>query len=112
MTRPLPLIRRGANRILADFPGVLHVAMLAPLEMRIENIMAREHYTRTEAAKFVAELEEARIAFFRKFFKVHPNDPELYHLILNAGKIRHETAAQMIIHAVEDLARAPQEQPA
>ena len=106
------IIGRGANRILADFPGVLHVAMLAPLEMRIDNIMAREHYTRTEAAKFVAELEEARIAFFRKFFKVHPNDPELYHLILNAGKIRHETAAQMIIHAVEDLARAPQEQPA
>ena len=106
------IIGRGANRILADFPGVLHVAMLAPLEMRIENIMAREHYTRTEAAKFVAELEEARIAFFRKFFKVHPNDPELYHLILNAGKIRHETAAQMIVHAVEDLARAPQEQPA
>lgn len=105
------IIGRGANRILADFPGVLHVAMLAPLEMRIDNIMAREHYTRPEAAKFVAELEEARIAFFRKFFKVHPNDPELYHLILNAGKIRHETAAQMIVHAVEDLARAPQEQP-
>lgn len=106
------IIGRGANRILSDFPGVLHVAMLAPLEMRIDNIMTREHYTRPEAAKFVAELEEARIAFFRKFFKVHPNDPELYHLILNAGKIRHETAAQMIIHAVEDLARAPQEQPA
>ncbi len=106
------IIGRGANRILSDFPGVLHVAMLAPLEMRIDNIMAREHYTRPEAAKFVAELEEARIAFFRKFFKVHPNDPELYHLILNAGKIRHETAAQMIVHAVEDLARAPQEQPA
>ena len=106
------IIGRGANRILSDFPGVLHVAMLAPLEMRIDNIMAREHYTQPEAAKFVAELEEARIAFFRKFFKVHPNDPELYHLILNAGKIRHETAAQMIVHAVEDLARAPQEQPA
>ncbi len=106
------IIGRGANRILSDFPGVLHVAMLAPLEMRIDNIMTREHYTRSEAAKFVAELEEARIAFFRKFFKVHPNDPELYHLILNAGKIRHETAAQMIVHAVEDLARAPQEQPA
>ena len=103
------IIGRGANRILADLPGVLHVGMLSPLEMRIENIMAREHYTRAEAAKFVAELEEARIAFFRKFFKVHPNDPELYHLILNAGKIRYETAAQMIVHAVEDLAYAPQE---
>ena len=33
------IIGRGANRILSDFPGVLHAAMLAPLEMRIENII-------------------------------------------------------------------------
>ena len=103
------IIGRGANMILADFPGVLHVAMLAPLESRIANIMAREHYGREEAAKFVAELEQARIAFFRKFFRVHPNDPELYHLVLNAARIRPETAAQMVIHATEDLSHATEE---
>ena len=100
------IIGRGGNMILADFPGALHVGMLAPLESRIENIMARENYSRAEAAKFVAELEEARIAFFRKFFKVHPNDPELFHLILNAARIAPETAATMVVHAAENLAHA------
>ena len=103
------IIGRGANMILSDFPGSIHVAMLAPLESRIENIMAREHYTREEATKYVAELEEARIAFFRKFFKVHPNDPELYHLMLNAAKLRPETTAEIVLHSVEDLTRITEE---
>ena len=97
------IIGRGANMILADLPGALHVGMLAPLESRIENIMAREHYTREEATKFVTELEEARIVFFRKFFRVNANDPELFHIILNGARIRPEVAAEMVVDAAQDL---------
>ena len=103
------IIGRGGNMILADFPGALHVGMLAPLESRIENIMTREHYTRAEASKYVAELEEARIAFFRKFFKVHPNDPELFHLILNGARISAETAVEMVVHAAAELTHATED---
>ena len=103
------IIGRGGNMILGDFPGALHVGMLAPLESRIENIMAREHYTRDEATKYVAELEEARIAFFRKFFKVHPNDPELFHLILNRARISPETAVEMVVHAAEEMTHATED---
>ena len=106
------IIGRGANMILSDFPGALHVGMLAPLESRIANIMAREHFSREEATKFVAELEEARIAFFRKFFKVNANDPELFHIILNGARIRPEIAAQMVLHATEDMMRSTEEVPA
>ena len=106
------IIGRGGNMILADFPGALHVGMLAPLDSRIENIMAREHYSRQEAAKFVAELEEARVAFFRKFFRVNANDPELFHLILNGARIRPEVASQMVVHAAEDMMRSEEGVPA
>ena len=106
------IIGRGGNMILADFPGALHVGMLAPLDSRIENIMAREHYSRQEAAKFIAELEEARVAFFRKFFRVNANDPELFHLILNGARIRPEVASQMVVHAAEDMMRSEEGVPA
>ena len=98
--------------ILSDFPGALHVGVLAPLESRIENIMSREHYNREEATKYVLELEEARIAFFRKFFKVNANDPELFHIILNGARIRPEIAAEMVVHAAEDLMRSAESVPA
>ncbi len=50
------------------------------------------------------KVEAARLAFFRKFFKVDPNDPNLYHLVLNIDKYTHEMAAKMAVHALSDLA--------
>ena len=97
------IIGRGANVILTNTPGVIHVGLVAPLEVRAETLVQREHLDPEEARVYVEELEQARIAFFRKFFKVHPNESTLYHLMLNMGKIRPETASEIIIHAVRDL---------
>jgi cytidylate kinase len=97
------IIGRGANVILADAPGVIHVGMLAPLEVRVATIMEREHLTREEAEAYVEEVEQARVKFFRKFFKVNPNDPSLYHLTLHLGQMRLEMAAEEVIaHAAKE----------
>lgn len=97
------IIGRGANVILADSPGVLHVGLLAPMEARIEITMAREHLDRDEARGDLEELDKARVAFFRKYFQAQPNDPNLFHLMLNMGKLQPKTAAAMIIDATGDL---------
>jgi CMP/dCMP kinase len=98
------IIGRGANVILADAPGIIHVGMLAPLEVRVATIMEREHLTREEAEAYVEEVEQARVKFFLKFFKVNPNDPSLYHLMLNLGQMGLETAAEEVIaHAAKEL---------
>jgi cytidylate kinase len=99
------IIGRGANVILADAPGVIHVGMLAPLEVRVATIMEREHLTREDAEAYVEEIEQARIRFFRKFFKVNPNDPSLYHLMLNLGQMQPELAAEVIACTTKDLRR-------
>jgi cytidylate kinase len=99
------IIGRGANVILADAPGIIHVGMLAPLEVRVATIMEREHLTRKEAEAYVEGVEQARAQFFRKFFKVNPNDLTLYHLMLNLGQTRPETAAEVIAHAAKELRR-------
>ena len=43
------------------------------------------------------------MAFVRKFFKVDPNDPTLYHMMLNMDKVQPKTAAEVISHAARDL---------
>lgn len=98
------IIGRGANLTLADAPGVLHVGMLAPLEIRVETIMRRERFDREQAQAYVAEVEQARVGFFRKFFKANPNNPNLYHLVLNLREMPPATAAEAIVRAAEDLA--------
>ena len=98
------IIGRGANIILADTPGVMHVGLMAPLEVRVQTLMQREHMERDEAQVYVDELERARVIYFQKFFKVSPNEPTLYHMMLNMGKMEPETAADVISHAAGDLA--------
>ncbi len=97
------IIGRGANVILADTPGVIHVGLLAPLDVRVEFMITREHFDRSEAQGYVEELDLARIALNRKVFKVNPDDPSLYHMMLNMGKMELKTASEVIIHAAGDL---------
>ena len=99
------IIGRGANIILADTPGVMHVGLMAPLEVRIQTLMQREHMERDEAQVYVDELERARVAYFKKFFKVSPDEPTLYHMMLNMDKMEPKTAADVVSHAAGDLAR-------
>ena len=97
------IIGRMANIILADTPEVIHVGLMAPLEARVQTMMEWEHLDREEAEVYVEELERARVAFVRKFFKVDPNDPTLYHMMLNMDKVQPKTAAEVISHAARDL---------
>ena len=97
------IIGRGANILLADMPGVMHVGLMAGLEVRTQTLMEREHLEHDDAETYVEELEQARVSFFRKFFKVHPNEPALYHMMLNMDKMQPKTAAEVIAHAARDL---------
>jgi cytidylate kinase len=65
--------------------------------------MRREHFTREEAKTYVEELEQARITFFRKFFKVNANDPDQFHMVLNLGMLQQKTAAEVIVHAAGEI---------
>ena len=97
------IIGRGANMILAGVPGVMHVGLVAPMEVRLETAIQREHFTREEAQRYVEELEQARVTFFRKFFKVNPFDPSLYHMMLNMGEVQPKAAGEIIAHAAGQL---------
>lgn len=97
------IIGRGANHILANSSHTLHVGLLAPMSVRVDTLIAREHFEREEAEVHVEELERAREDFMNKFWKVHPNDAEHYHMMLNMGKMSPMTAAEVIVHAAGDL---------
>lgn len=97
------IIGRGANQILSDASHTLHVGLLAPMEVRVKTLIAREHFEREEAEIHVEELERAREDFIYKFWKVRPNEAGHYHMMLNMGKMTPKTAAEVICHAAGDL---------
>ena len=100
------IIGRGSNMILANTPGVVHIGLLAPMDVRIDTMAKRELFTPDEARAYAEELENARLTFYRKFFRVNANDPTQFHLMLNIGRISQSTAAEIIGHAAADITGA------
>jgi cytidylate kinase len=88
---------RGANIILRDQPGVLHVALVSSLEERVKRIMEREELGREEAERFVHENDRARQAYYHRFFKVQAEDPRHYHLVLNTDWLTVPRSAEVVI---------------
>jgi len=96
------ILGRASNLVLRDWPETLHIGLVAPLEERVRRVAQREGLDPAEAERRVQEQESARQAYFRRFFRVQADDPLLYDLMLNTGRISVEEAVELVVH----LARA------
>ena len=107
------IVGRGGQVILKDTPGVLHVRIEAPVEMRIAHIQ-EQLKTKTESSQSEAKLlqaatdiienrDMASADYIKRYFNVDWNDALLYHLVLNRGHLSIEQAVQIIITAVNGL---------
>ncbi|MDE2899469.1 MAG: cytidylate kinase-like family protein [Chloroflexota bacterium] len=94
------IMGRGGNMVLKDQPGALHVGVVAPLEFRIDLTMRNNDMERADAERYVMMEERARVSFFRRHFKAHPDDPHLYHMMVNPATLGIERAAQVVARAV------------
>ncbi len=100
------VLGRGSQMILRDLPGALHVLTVAPEELRIERLAAREGMSPEEAESRLQESDRARAAFYRKFWKVEVGDPSLYDLTLETSKLLYEVGAELVAVAARAAASA------
>jgi cytidylate kinase len=97
------IVGRGGQCILANVPNVLHVRLVAPVQWRIEQLAERAGISREHAEKTVAEGGRERIRFIRTRFNRDVADPEMYHAILNLGRMSHDVAAGTIADMVASV---------
>jgi cytidylate kinase len=90
------LVGRGANIITARLPNVLHVRLVAPFATRIRHSAEFYHLSEAEAAKFVREQDQARRRYVRRYFNAEIDDPTLYDVTLNTGRLGFARAAEAI----------------
>ena len=100
------IIGRASNIILKDTPGALHVGLVTPPDLRIRTIMERENLSEKEAEKYVTETEKARVMYYKKFFKVDPITPHLYHIILNTEKVDTDASSEIVVTAARKMSEA------
>ena len=98
------ILGRGSQVILQDRPGTLHVLLVSPLPARIAYIATRDSIDVEAAAKRLHDAAHGRADFHSKFFKVHVDDPSLYHLTLNTGRLSQDQVAQLICEVAHRVA--------
>ena len=90
---------RGANFMLPPDER-LSIRIVAPEELRIQNIIESRKISEDDARKWIITKEAKRRAFIRKSFNADIADPINYDMVFNTGYIRYESViktTQMIL---------------
>ena len=95
----------GAQFILAEQPGVLHVRFIAPLAFRVEKVRQRENISRAEAERRVREEDQRRANGIRQFYQADWDAPDPFHVILNTALWDEEACIRLVLQAVEERTR-------
>jgi cytidylate kinase len=93
------LVGRGAEVITSRLPFVFHVRLVAPLEKRIQHATQYYNLTEEDAAKMIREADHARRRYLRRYFDAEPDDPLLYDIVLNTGRLGFVRTADLIAQA-------------
>ncbi len=93
------VVGRGANFIVPP-KDRFAVRVVAPLDMRVENVAKRFSVPTDTAKRRVLVRENRRQAFVRQSFNADICDPVNYDLIINTGNISVETAVDAIVGSV------------
>jgi len=100
------IVGRGGQVILRDFADVLHLRIEAPLEDRLQNVRATLKRTapgnrsidyRRMAHDMIEAHDNASQEYLKRFYGVRWDDPLLYHLVINTGKVTVEQASDCIV---------------
>jgi cytidylate kinase len=94
------ILGRGAQVLLKDLPGTLHVRIVAPLEVRLRRIMEHEGYDEKNGERVLRQSDRDSSGYIRSFFNADWNDPDYYDLLINTKTISIDTAVGMIMSAI------------
>ena len=94
------IVGRGGQVLLKDLPGVLHMRIIAPFEVRIRRFMEQSGQDEKQAARILRRSDRDSAGFLRSFFDVDWDDPALYDLMINTQKLSADTGVKLILDSI------------
>ncbi|HET9016794.1 MAG TPA: cytidylate kinase-like family protein [Thermomicrobiaceae bacterium] len=86
------VVGRGAQFILAACPDVLHLRVVAPLDLRVAYVMRREGLDEVAARERVRRKDEGRARYLDSQYHHRADDARLYDLVINTGVLALDDA--------------------
>lgn len=103
---PVIIVGHGAQLLLGNRPGTLHLRLVAPPESRVERICRRGGCDERTALADIHKVDDARVAYVRRYQHHDVRDPLLYDCVINTGRVTVEEAADMVSALVRESAAA------
>jgi CMP/dCMP kinase len=97
------IVGRGSQFVLRNHPRTLHAHVFAPFDTRVQAVMAEQSVSHGEAERIVKDFDGARARYARHFYHADWQAPQHYHLLVNAGYLDRELAADVICQAAKSL---------
>ena len=95
------ILGRGSQYILNDHPDAVHILLVNEFESRVQFIMKRYEMARNKAERLVINEDRRRVSLYKRLGKSDYENPQLYHMVLNMGRLDLETARDMVCNLVE-----------
>ena len=98
------IVGRGGQVLLANRRDVLHVRVVAPLELRVAYVVNREGLDTDAARRRVQEKDRARARYAQTQFHSQSDDPHLYDLVINTAILDLDSVVDQICLALVNKA--------
>lgn len=94
------IIGRGSQYILNDHPEAFHLLLVDSPANRVRFLVEHHKFTEKKAALEVEREDKRRMALYQRLGKTDYDDPMLYHMVLNMGRVDLDTALDLACRAV------------
>jgi cytidylate kinase len=99
------IVGRGGQVVLRGRPDVLHVRVVAPLEVRIASLQQKKNISAEAARTRLEASDKARARYLQRSHGAQLDDPALYHFIINTGLLSLSHAVHLVVQAFQEWTR-------
>lgn len=103
------IVGRGGQAILKKHPSATHIQIVAPLNYRVDVLIARHELNKRTAQNRIRTSDRSRFDYVRRYHDADWLDPTLYHLTINTARVPVAKAVELII-AAEKTETLPSDQ--
>jgi len=90
------ILGRGSQYILNDHPDAYHILLIDTFENRVKFMQTNYDLSKSRAIQVVKSEDKRRVNLYRKLGKTDYDHPDLYHLVLNMGRVSLDKASELI----------------
>jgi len=94
------IVGRGGQVLLRNLPGVLHVRIFAPFDLRVKRLLWSKRADEKYTVRMLRQIDHDSSGYIQSIFHADWNDASLYDLLINTENLSQTTAVKLIIDSV------------